>query len=599
MKVTLYNKIFKRKFFNKVFLIYSLTTICAIIIIAYIASLNIDISLKNREVQNNNKVLTSMNTCFEQKISTSRHIAANIYTNSFIHSEIVYLAKNGYSKHLKYKCDKLLSSLENKYNGFEKYFDSCLYSDKDILGMCIYSSTQSNAFVHSSTGLAVHSKDSVITNYIKNCSTNNHGIIIIPLHKVNYLNSDTMAFTVVHQIKDNFSSDIVGYIAVDYSLEGINNEFNKYSNDYKGNVLIFTQQGETIYDSSNIYYDKSYPFYDILKNIQNDSYLYENNIVNTATSSDSGTLAAAIIPKKLLEDAKNSSCNKVYLISFVCIALTLLLTFTTMKTFSNRINSLMHGIKCIDSGNLSSRIVVKHKQDEISEIAKSFNNMCDNLNTYIEKVYLLDIEQKQAQLKALQAQINPHFLYNTLESIRMRALVNGSKDVAEMIYLLSSLFRNTVKEKSIISIREEIKYCKMYIELFNMRFMDNIKLVFDVKEDAANYNIIKHSIQPLIENYIIHGISTERLDNSLTIRVFKYENEIYIYIIDNGSGIPEEKLKNINNSLNTPKSSSISGLGLKNVNERIKLFFGNRYGIDIYSEYEKGTVVLLKLPAKE
>lgn len=649
MIITFYNKIFKGKFFNKVFLIYSLITICAIIIIAHMASLNIDISLKNKETQNNSKVLTNINVFFEQKISSSKNIAVNTYTNNPIISDIIYLSKNGYNKYIHYKYDKLLNSNENKYNGFENFFDSCLYRDKDIVGICIYSSTQSDAFMYSNRGLTIHNKNPIITDYIKNSWTKDQGIMIIPSHSVDYGDkNDSRAFTVVYQVKDTFSSDIACHIAIDYSLEGINKEFSKYSRDYKGNVLIFTNKGKTIYDSSNLYYNTDCNFYSTLKNLQKDSKLYDKNIIDTVISSHSDTLGAAILPLKLLKNSRNNSSRTIYLISIACITLTLLLTFIIIKTFSKRINLLMHGIKCMDTGNHSSRIVVKNKGDEISDIAKSFNNMCDNLNKYIQKVYVLDIKQKQAQLKALQAQINPHFLYNTLESIRMRALVNGSKDVAQMIYLLSALFRNSVREKSIINISEEIKYCKMYMELFNMKFMDSIKLTFDVKEDTLNYGIIKHSIQPLIENYIIHGINTQRDDNVLTIRVFKYNDEIYIYIIDNGMGIPCKKLNDILKSfknthiengcnlgingekncdldsnvkkdsdldINSQKNSGLvpnvekgpdleinvendSGLGLKNVNERIGLLFGNMYGIDIYSEYGKGTVVLMKLPAK-
>ncbi|WP_026073935.1 cache domain-containing sensor histidine kinase [Acetivibrio cellulolyticus] len=487
MVINIYKGLFGRKFFNKVFLIYSLTTICAIIIIAYMSSLNIDISLKNKETENNGKVLTSINAYFEQKIASSRSIAVNIYTSRSINAEIVYLMKNGYYKHLQYKYDKLLSSPENKYNGFESYFDSCLYRDRDILGISIYSGTQSEAFVYSNTGLSIYDKDPVITNYFKNQSVNDQGVMIIPTHPVNFLNDSNASrvFTVVYQVKDTFSSDVSGYITIDYSIDGIKNEFSKYSNDYKGTVLIFTQQGKTIFDSSDTYYNNDYPFYSSLNDTKGASQLYKNNIVNTVISLDSGTLAAAILPQQLLEDGRNRSGRTIFLISFACIIATLLLTFITMLTFSKRIGSLMSGIKSIDSGDLSSRITIKSKQDEISEIAGSFNNMCDHLNEYIEKVYMSEIKQKQAQLKALEAQINPHFLYNTLESIRMRALVNGSKDVAEMIYLLSSLFRNSVKGKFVITIGEEIKYCKMYIELFNMRFIDNIQVTFDIKEDTA------------------------------------------------------------------------------------------------------------------
>jgi two-component system sensor histidine kinase YesM len=309
-------------------------------------------------------------------------------------------------------------------------------------------------------------------------------------------------------------------------------------------------------------------------------------------------LTAAVIPLKMLDHDKYMALRKISLIAFICIAATLCLTFITTNTFSKRIGALMSGIKEIDSGNFSSRITVKSKQDEISDIAKSFNNMCNHLNEYIEKVYIADLKQKNAQLKAFQAQINPHFLYNTLESIRMRALVNGSKDVAQMIYLLSSLFRNSVKQKAIISIGEEINYCKMYLELFNMRFTDNVKVTFDVREDTRNLGIIKHSIQPLIENYIIHGIDTQRNDNLLKISVFKHEEDVYIYVIDNGSGIAKERLDRITEDLRDPDLKSGLSLGLCNVNERIVLLFGSGYGIDIYSEQEKGTAVMLKIPAR-
>jgi two-component system sensor histidine kinase YesM len=598
MIVNLYKKIFGHKFFNKVFLTYASLTVCAIIVIAYMTVLNINTSIKNRETKNNNKVLSSINARFEQKIAASRSIAVNIYTNSAINSEIVYLAKNGYNKHLEYKYNKLLSSIESKYNGFESYFDSCLYSDKDILGIGIYSNTQPNAFVYSNSGLGIHNKDYTVANYIERHSAKEQGILVIPYHPVNYLDSDgSKAFTVIYQVKDTLSPDIAGYIAIDYSLDSIKDEFSEYSNDYKGNVLIFNEQGDIIYDSSNLYPENTI-LYSTLKNNQSNSYFYQNNVIDSYISSDSGTLAAAILPKKHIEDLVKVSSRTIYLISFACIALTILLTLIIIKTFSKRIDSLMNGIKCIDSGNLSSRITVENKRDEISEIAESFNKMCDHLNTYIEKVYISDIKQKQAQLKALQAQINPHFLYNTLESIRMRALVNGSKDVAQMIYLLSSLFRNSIKEKTFISIGEEIKYCKMYLELFNMRFSDNIKVTFDINEEAINYGIAKHSIQPLIENYILHGIDTERGDNSLIIRAFKNEGDIYIYVIDNGCGIPQEKLELIRQNLKSPSSENGSGLGLINVNERIMLLFGSNYGIDIYSELEKGSVVMLKLPAK-
>ena len=594
----IYTKIFKHKFFNKVFAIYSLATICAIVIIAYMAILNINNSIKSREAEINVKALTYGNNYFEKKISSSRNIVEHIYTTNSLHSEIVYIMNNGYNKHLEYKYDKLLSSTDDKYNGFERYFDSCIGRDSEIVGIGIYSNIQEKAFIYSESGLSIYNKDSLITNYVSKQAESTQGIVIIPSHKANYKGSDdSNVFTVAYQIKDTFSSDILGYISIDYTVGGIKNELNRFINDYKGTVLILTQEGQTIFDSSDRYYHGVCPLYNSLVSPNEENDFFKNNIVETTISQDYGTLTAAMVPLEMLANDKYLSIRKILLIAFLCITATLFFTFIIMKTFSKRVEALMSGIKDIDSGNLSTRISVKSKQDEISEIAESFNNMCDNLNEYIEKVYIADIKQKNAELKALQAQINPHFLYNTLESIRMRAIVDGSRDVAQMIYLLSTLFRNSVKQKSIISIGEEIKYCKMYLELFNMRFIDNVNVIFDVKEDIHNWGILKHSIQPIIENYIIHGIDTQIKDNLLKVSIFKHDGDIYIYVIDNGSGIDEERLKQLKEYIRNPDLESGLSLGLSNVNERIVLLFGNSYGLDLYSESGKGTVVMLKLPA--
>jgi len=280
------------------------------------------------------------------------------------------------------------------------------------------------------------------------------------------------------------------------------------------------------------------------------------------------------------------------------IASTITLTYFIMRTFKRRVNSVVDSMKKVHRSNFSIRIPVKNEQDEISEIASGFNTMCEEINEYINKVYVSEIKQKNAQMKLLQAQINPHFLYNTLEVIRMRAVTRGVNEVGEMIYLLSALLRSSIKEKTIVSIREEIKYSKMYLELFKIRYNDRLAVDFNICEDVLELGILKLSLQPLIENYIVHGMNTGRKDNKLTIRIFRHKDIIFVYSIDNGSGIEKGKLESIKKSLEKWGDSGSLSLGLVNVNERIKILYGQQYGVDIYSEENRGTVVMLKLPAK-
>ncbi|HEX3028772.1 MAG TPA: ATP-binding protein, partial [Clostridia bacterium] len=162
----------------------------------------------------------------------------------------------------------------------------------------------------------------------------------------------------------------------------------------------------------------------------------------------------------------------------------------------------------------------------------------------------------------------------------------------------SSIFRNSIKGKPIVTVGNEIKYCKMYLDLFNMKTSNPVKVEFDIKEGTEEYGIMRDFIQPVIENYVIHGFDPDKDENVLTVRVFKDEYDLYIYVIDNGSGINCGKLKEIEKSLKGLPAENSQGLGLSNVNDRIKLLFGERYGVDILSQEGIGTVVILKLPLK-
>ncbi len=163
--------------------------------------------------------------------------------------------------------------------------------------------------------------------------------------------------------------------------------------------------------------------------------------------------------------------------AILSIALIVFLTFTYSRSYSYRLKTITDAIDKIKTGDFTSRIQLDSRQDELGSIAQNFNDMCHEIENYIDKVYVLQLKQKAAELEALQAQINPHFLYNTLENIRMRAAINNDMDVSKMIYILATFFRKSLNYDTIITIEEEISHSRLYLQLFQIQYMDNFMLI--------------------------------------------------------------------------------------------------------------------------
>ena len=231
--------------------------------------------------------------------------------------------------------------------------------------------------------------------------------------------------------------------------------------------------------------------------------------------------------------------------------------------------------------------------------------MCKRLKKYIERSYLselnekrAEVNQKKAELMALQSQINPHFLYNTLESIRMKAICNGDNDVGRMLYILAFLFRNQLKENDIISIKSEIDYCEKYLEIFKFRYEEKFEFTINCPDSLLDKQIIKFTLQPLIENYFVHGIRLENNDNKISINIQEKDNKIIIIIEDNGKGIEKEKIRKLNEILSLRVNGEKS-IGIANANERIGILYGEQYGIRVLENKNIGTKIVVVIPMRE
>ena len=288
--------------------------------------------------------------------------------------------------------------------------------------------------------------------------------------------------------------------------------------------------------------------------------------------------------------------------SVFILALSLLfiviLYVTLKKTFSKyqtQVVDLVETIHDIAQGEQGKRIDLTKKDQELLLIAETTNDMLDRLERNIHDIYQLELSQKDAHMRALQAQINPHFMYNTLEFIRMYAVMENQNELADIIYEFSSLLRNNISDERETTLKQEVEFCRKYSYLCMVRYPKSIAYGFKIDPGLEEMRIPKFTLQPLVENYFAHGVDHRRTDNVISIKALKKEGYVEILVTDNGRGMPAEKLAEIQNKLaqrtfehTVDYSGKRQSIGIVNVHERFVLYFGDRYDISVESVEKEG-----------
>ena len=288
--------------------------------------------------------------------------------------------------------------------------------------------------------------------------------------------------------------------------------------------------------------------------------------------------------------------------SVFILALSLLfiviLYVTLKKTFSKyqtQVVDLVETIHDIAQGEQGKRIDLTKKDQELLLIAETTNDMLDRLERNIHDIYQLELSQKDAHMRALQAQINPHFMYNTLEFIRMYAVMENQNELADIIYEFSSLLRNNISDERETTLKQEVEFCRKYSYLCMVRYPKSIAYGFKIDPGLEEIRIPKFTLQPLVENYFAHGVDHRRTDNVISIKALKKEGYVEILVTDNGRGMPAEKLAEIQDKLaqrtfehTVDYSGKRQSIGIVNVHERFVLYFGDRYDISVESVEKEG-----------
>lgn len=280
------------------------------------------------------------------------------------------------------------------------------------------------------------------------------------------------------------------------------------------------------------------------------------------------------------------------------ILFTLPFIIRKLRQMEARVVTLFNKINRIKKGDLSgiedSSGKLERDPDELSLISANIDEIAIRLSKHMDQMYQSKIKQKDYQIQSIRAQINPHFLYNTLEAIRMKALVNHDETVAEMLLNAATLYRNLIKGEDLVDLKSELAFCDAYLHLFEIRFEDSMFYDISCDKDLEKVMIEKFTLQPLIENYIHHGIDQQRNDNFIEVFCYRENTNLVAKVSDNGQSLSEEKVLEIQRELeeNARQTDSMKMTGLFGVDYRLRSRYGDEYGLQLANTTDGFTVIV-------
>ena len=551
-------------------------------------------SYSQYEFSKTNKVIKNFNTTLSQQIYEKFNNLSDVSKYPLIIPDID-------------KLHSILTSNEkyeiNDYNYLLYLCEMMLIQSESINGAFIYNLSGNGVFSSRNTPNSII-KNSLSETWFKTFLENDDTISFIPFIKstdiFEYTSSNSESLIgIARKIIDLKTQEVTGVLLITIPISDLLKILTK-DLPYNNQILsVFDSSGNLIV-SSNYDIDFS-PFFDELNTTSTEpSVKTITNIDPYFTTSNKIPLTNWILISAI-PNADVYSINSLYIFSFItniifCSILLIVLYNLFINRIFNPINYLIDNMeKSHIEKNLTSNLTY-NKNDEIGILVNSYNEMKGRINDLININYKNKIEQKDLELKQLQNQINPHFIYNTLESIHMMAELNDDEETSIMAEYFGAIIRYSMNRKvNTVKLRDEINIIDNYIYLQKIRFDQLFVIENLINEDVLDCEIIKMIIQPLIENSIYHGLSECSSNGKIIIQGQKIGNELLLTISDNGIGIEANILKDLNDYIND-KNNKFKGIALRNINRRLKLHYGDKYGLEIFSVLGSGTSMVLTLP---
>ncbi|PZD94635.1 sensor histidine kinase [Paenibacillus sambharensis] len=419
------------------------------------------------------------------------------------------------------------------------------------------------------------------------------------------LKSTRYAFTVVRKIMDQTLRPI-GLIAVDANIDVIEDQITRLDKLTMGSSVIIDGNGNVIYDSGRERLALSIaedPIVRASEGAARGSFYHKVNgerqlHIFTTSPNTNWKVIISIPVHELMRDSIVTR-NVTWIATFLTIGAALILSIIFSFTLTKPLRKMMRLMRTVQQGDFNVKFPVRNR-DEIGQLGSQFNRMIVRIDELIQDIYQMEAKKKEAELHALQTQINPHFMYNTLEAIRMVAELNDDDKAADMLAVFGKLLRYSVGSlHQHTTLEREIQHVRDYISLLNYRYPGRFRLDISLPSELADYPMIRLLLQPIVENAVYHGLDDRKRQMVIGVKAWLDERRyLTVQIHDDGLGMHADKLARLNFSFRQVQQSDQEhgGIGLKNINERMMLHYGSDYGLQASAREGGGTVVRMLFP---
>ncbi|GGG05785.1 two-component sensor histidine kinase [Paenibacillus aceti] len=596
----------KRKMFNKIILLYSavmmmLFATAAVMVYQYQVQRTI-----REETDANMKTAQVLSIYLNRQYENIQNTIQQIYGDATLSDDLVYFLNNPYENYLGHRLNQFAETNEQRLRSYSTLVKNYMELEPGAKRVSIYSYPRKFGMnfereqqqLQYESGSGESWNNWLMMRRAYTWDTVSHG----PNSNISTKGASTSMYSYSRELQDPWTLDRIGMLIVDFDSKQLTNWLDSRVPATHGQMLVMTSMGKVLYDSTGEYVGQIYPYRYEINSTDKWVSLDEPSKINILDTGNAGLSVVGIVSKSTIEASTGSLKTTLILVTLLFFIASFVLTATVMRRYSKKIRRIIVSMSRIGEGDLSTRIQMPG-EDELKQISQRFNDMCERLEQYIDKMYTSEIKQKHAELVALQSQINPHFLYNTLESIRMKAYSEGARDVGKMVYSLSVMFKNMVKKDTVVTIKEEIEMCSIYLDLLQIRYEGRLEVETYIEPCVSGCSIIKLLIQPIVENYIVHGFRSLDDDNRVSIHAVRDGGRVIITVKDNGTGIAPERLKEIHQMLSGSShlssnlmEKSTPSIGLINVHDRIRMNYGEDYGIAVFSEPGEGAEIRVEIP---
>ncbi|WP_088103260.1 cache domain-containing sensor histidine kinase [Halalkalibacter urbisdiaboli] len=586
----------KKSIRNKLIFLLFLTTVVPFSLSLIVTYFHTSESLKENAIQENLNLLYQGKVNIETNIKELNSLTLSIYRNPDFMN---------YLKSSRFPSDFI------SLNHVNSVLQTLLYSDESI-NRVYMSIIESHQLVSVSRRSAVVYTENVVDiekDYYLKARENQYNMYLEAMYNPSPEIKRSNSFTLHRAFINVPGEDLLAYISLEIKPEKIAELSRNLYDSSSEEFYIIDQEGNFIFSSQNGQYGKDdMKWINLLLNTKNERGSIEWNdehfqgvmVYDKIAESTGNWLLVKRLPYTTLHESAYDVAVINIIFGVIGLVLVILATLFVSFRITNPIRVLVQNIQQVEQGNMQTQFK-SLGSDEIGILGERFRLMIGKINHLINREYKLELENKTNQLKVLQSQINPHFLYNALQSIGTIALKNKVPEVYTSLTDLSHMLRYGMNmDEGMVSLDKEVNYTKSYFLLQKQRFGDDLDYSIEVDKDALNVKVPKMMLQPIIENYFKHGFDIREGVGKIQLKCTLEDSFLLVQIIDNGLGITEERLIEIRRYLYEENASSYRdcNIGLKNVYARLKLYYSDKATLDLTNLERGGLCVMMKLPAE-